>query len=83
MSALHLDATRLRSYSGAATASREEYLLGERCKSSDPLRRSGWDGADLESLERDGVAAETIWTMGEWNQPIYASKFGANSHLNP
>ena len=45
-------------------ASREERLPGERCRSRDPLRTSGWDDAEWGSLEMEGVITETIFERG-------------------
>lgn len=48
--------------------SREERLLGERCRSRDPLRTSGWDDAEWGSLEMEGVIADTVFEQGGLNQ---------------
>jgi hypothetical protein len=67
MSVVNFDATILRSSSDVATASREECLLGEHCRSRDPLRMSLREDADCESLEVEGMVAESILSRGRPN----------------
>lgn len=51
--------------------------------SRDLLRPSWWDDADWESLEVGGMVVESILDQGGGIRPIYASRSGADSHLNP